>query len=99
MLIWDLWQTEDEVGQGLLRLKTKKDKLEAIIAQLNFQKHVLKQTVDDQSDVYNQSTLVNGKRQKLIIDEFISNIKKRVRRAYTIQINENDNGTIIVFKK
>lgn len=92
-------QTEDEVGQGLLRLKTKKDKLEAIIAQLNFQKHVLKQTVDDQSDVYNQSTLVNGKRQKLIIDEFISNIKKRVRRAYTIQINENDNGTIIVFKK
>lgn len=92
-------QTEDEVGQGLLRLKTKKDKLEAIIAQLNFQKHVLKQTVDDQSDVYNQSTLVNGKRQKLIIDEFISNIKKSVRRAYTIQINENDNGTIIVFKK
>lgn len=66
---------------------------------MNFGKHVFKQTVDDQPDVCNQSKLVNGKRQKLTIDEFISNIKKQVIRAYTIQINENDNGTIIVGKQ
>ncbi|XP_071149165.1 uncharacterized protein [Mytilus edulis] len=99
VLIWGLWQSEEEVDQALLGLKTKKDKIEAITAQLNFRKHVLKQTVDDQSDVYNQSSIVNGKRQKFTIDKFTSNIKKLVRRAYTIQINENDNDTIIVGKK
>jgi hypothetical protein len=45
-LTWGLWQTEDQVDFHLnTDIKSQKDKIEALKAQLNFRRFVLKQKI------------------------------------------------------
>ena len=94
-----LWQTESEVDQALLRLKTLKDKHLAISAQLNFRKHVLKQRMEGEPNIYSMTELVHERRKKLSIQTFSENIKKLIRHSYTVQPEGTDDGNVILVGK
>jgi hypothetical protein len=101
ILIWGLWQTEEEVDQELSRSKTQSDKQEAISAQLNFRNHVLKQKCDDQN-VYVMSELVSGRRKKLSISKLSANVKKLIQHSFTITVppeNAQEQSITLVGKK
>ncbi|WAR06270.1 hypothetical protein MAR_021639 [Mya arenaria] len=72
MLIWGLWQSEEEVTVH---------KRAALAAQLRFRKNVLKQTVVDKT-IYALSRTVNRKAVQLPLEEMIKNVKALVRDAF-----------------
>ncbi|XP_053392120.1 uncharacterized protein LOC128554835 [Mercenaria mercenaria] len=96
--LWGLWQTEEEVDSGLDLLKTKVDKITALKAQLHFRKTVLDQKCSDKT-AFKMSKTVDGKNVSLTVDELSQNVKKLVRKAYEIDINENPENQVLVGKK
>lgn len=82
ILIWGLWQSEEEVNSAIGRTKTLKDKRAALSAQLRFRKNVLQQTVED-NNIYAMSRTVNGKSVKVPIEEMVKNVKTLVKDAFT----------------
>ncbi|WAR18650.1 hypothetical protein MAR_000488 [Mya arenaria] len=60
MIYYGLWQTEDEVDSALKEISTKKETMEALKAQLNFRKHVLKQDPKNKENLYLLSKKVPG---------------------------------------
>lgn len=86
ILIWGLWQSEQEVDSAIERLTTMKDKRVALSAQLRFRRNVLQQKVKlKDNTVYALSRTVNGKSVMLPIEEMIQHVKGLVRDAF---INE-----------
>ncbi|WAR13431.1 hypothetical protein MAR_027611 [Mya arenaria] len=81
ILLWGLWQSEEDVESATERLSTDKDKKAALCAQLRFRKHVLLQKADC-SEVYAFSRTVNGKNVKLGVHELMQNVKKLVKDAF-----------------
>ncbi|KAJ8314097.1 hypothetical protein KUTeg_008658 [Tegillarca granosa] len=75
---WGLWQNEQQVDQHLSLYSKKKDKLDALKAQLGFRKQVLHQKPKDESmkDVYSVSKSVDGRRVQLSVEELALNVKK-----------------------
>ena len=84
IIYYGLWQSESEVDRVLNEIKTKTEKIQALKAQLNFRKYVLKQNPKDQS-CYSLSTDDNGVKRKLTIDEIKTNVVKLVRHAFTVE--------------
>ncbi|WAR12743.1 SPIN3-like protein [Mya arenaria] len=84
MIYYGLWQTEDEVDSALKEISTKKETMEALKAQLNFRKHVLKQDPKNKENLYLLSKKVDNVKCMLTVDELASNIKKLVRHAFSI---------------
>ena len=62
---------------------TKKSKVNALKSQLRFRKEILKQKTGDQS-VFNFSTVKDGKRVQLTVEELAINIKKLVQHAFIL---------------
>ncbi|XP_060592795.1 uncharacterized protein LOC132747429 [Ruditapes philippinarum] len=87
-----LWQSEEEVDRELGDINSKTVKINALKAQLNFRKNVLKQnpTSDDMKNVYRFSKNENQRNQKLSVDELAVNLKKLVQHAFTIEPQRND---------
>lgn len=69
MMIYGLWQTEQQVKEGLLKLKSKTSKLQALKAQLDFRKKVL-----EQGHIDNHIFCLSKSKQKLSVDEVCSNL-------------------------
>ena len=68
MMIYGLWQSEQQMQAGLMKLKTKTSKLQALKAQLDFRKKVLEQNPVDKS--------LSRNKKKLSVDEVCSNLCK-----------------------
>ena len=64
-MIYGLWQNEQQMQAGLMKLKTKTSKLQALKAQLDFRKKVLEQNPVDKSIL----CLSKENKQKLSVDE------------------------------
>ena len=62
MLYYGLWQSAAQVHQELSRIKTKKEKEEALKTQLRFRKNVFSQKCDQKPNVFAFSKQENGKR-------------------------------------
>ena len=90
ILIWGLWQSEADVDSEMESLQTQTDKRAAVTAQLRFRKNVLKQNVKD-SCVYAMSKTVNGKCNKLSIQQLTDNVKTLVKGAILTD-NQNHDG-------
>ena len=71
MMIYGLWQNEQQMQAGLMKLKTKTSKLHALKAQLDFRKKVLEQNPVDKSIF-----CLSKNKQKLSVDEVCSNLCK-----------------------
>lgn len=99
--IWGLWQTEEEVDSGVIRIKKKTEKVKALKSQLRFRKTVLLQKVKDCPKVYQFTKNVNGNSTALSVVELSNNLKKLVRHAYTVSedIAMNNEQPIIVGQK
>ena len=71
---YGLWQSEEQVNEGLQRLKTDTDRREALKSQLRFRKNVLKQKHRDPK-LYNFSRKgPDGKYLAIPIDELKQNV-------------------------
>jgi len=81
ILLWGLWQSEQDVDSAIERLTTVKDKRAALSAQLRFRKNVLQQTVRD-TTIYALSRTVDGKPTKIPMDDMVQNVKALVRDAF-----------------
>ena len=79
MCVQGLWQTELKIDQSLNAIATITDKTIGLLAQLKFRKNVLYQSIDNQAlkNVYSLSlsTVVDGKRKKMSVDELSANVK------------------------
>ena len=69
MMIYGLWQNEQQMQAGLMKLKTKTSKFQALKAQLDFRKKVLEQNPADKS-VF----CLSKNKKKLSIEEVCSNL-------------------------
>ena len=69
VMVYGLWQTEQQVKDGLTKLKTKSSKLEALKFQLDFRRKVLEQSHVDKSIF-----CLSKNRRKLTVDEVCSNL-------------------------
>ena len=83
IIYFSLWQSEGEVESGLNEVSSKTQKLEALKAQLNFRRYVLKQ--NPKENCYQLSTAESGVKWKLTVDEIKANVIKLVNHAFTIQ--------------
>ena len=70
MMIYGLWQNEQQMQAGLMKLKTKTSKLQALKAQLDFRKEVLEQNPVDKSIF----CLSRNKKKKLSVDDVCTNL-------------------------
>ena len=69
MMIYGLWQNEKQMEAGLMKLKTKTDKFQALKVQLDFRKKVLQQNPDDRGIF-----CFSRNKKKLSIEEVCSNL-------------------------
>ena len=106
-MIYGLWQTDEQMKEGLAKLKSKTSKLQALKAQLDFRKKVLEQVCTDKSIF-----CLSKNRKKLSVGEVCSNLcklfqppsssdqeglcGKRIRHRWTMNDSESwYNGTIL----
>ncbi|XP_053385391.1 uncharacterized protein LOC123527298 [Mercenaria mercenaria] len=82
MTLYGLWQSEDTVNREIDKIKSKKDKEEALKVQLRFRKEVFKQMTD--SNAYAFSKVVNGRRVQLTVSELKANLLTLVNKAHDI---------------
>lgn len=78
-----LWQTEADVDSALGEIKSETERKEALKAQLNFRKNVLKQIPPKLG--YEDVFLFSKKKQTFSVEKLKENVKKLVRHAFTIQ--------------
>ena len=71
MMIYGLWQTDEQAKEALAKLKSKTSKLQALKAQLYFRKKVLGQVHADKSIF-----CLSKNRKKLSVGEVCSNLCK-----------------------
>lgn len=78
ILTWGLWQTEDQVDFHLNTvIKSPKDQIEALKAQLNFRRFVLQQKIsgEDFKTIYNVTKMEVNKRVNLKPEELAEMLK------------------------
>ena len=71
ILMYGLWQSKEQVNEQLSKLKTKKEKVKALKAQLDFRKKVLEQT-HTEKDIFLLPSSLNSYRWKLLVKIFVS---------------------------
>ena len=71
MMIYGLWQNEQQMQADLMKLKTKTSKLQALKAQIDFRKKVL-----EQNPVNKSIFCLSRNKKKLSVDEVCSNFCK-----------------------
>ena len=71
MMVYGLWQTKEQIAQGIAKCKSNTSKLKALKAQLNFRKKVLEQEYNDQ-----YVFCLSKNKRKLSVDEVCSNLEK-----------------------
>lgn len=71
IMVYGLWQTQQQVKEGLMKLKSKTAKLTALKAQLDFRKKVLEQNHVDKSIF-----CLSKNKKKLSVEEVCSNLCK-----------------------
>ncbi|MEW8340540.1 MAG: hypothetical protein AB2708_11880 [Candidatus Thiodiazotropha taylori] len=91
---WGLWQSVQDVDYHVSLYKTKKDKVAALKAQLNFRNKVLHQKPKDETlhDVYTVTKTQGNGRVNLSVEELSNNVKKLVRHALTLPQDDDDDG-------
>ncbi|MES9902779.1 MAG: hypothetical protein ABW168_08860 [Sedimenticola sp.] len=99
MCFYGLWQSSEQVESELIILKSKKEKEEALKAQLRFRKNVFKQKPPSAS-TYNFSHLLNGKRINLTVDQLTENVKKLIQKSFENPSSDSasENETILIGK-
>jgi hypothetical protein len=98
MQFYGLWQSMEQISSELQLIKSDKEKVEALKAQLRFRKHVFEQKAD--SSVYAFSKVVDGKRVNLSVDQLKANVMKLVREAFDIHTSNHDvSGSLLVGKR
>ena len=78
ILTWGLWQTEDQVDFHLnTDIKSPKDQIEALKAQLNFRRFVLQQKISGEGfkTIYNVTKMETNKRVNLKPEELAEMLK------------------------
>ena len=78
ILTWGLWQTEDQVDFHLnTDIKSTKDKIETLKAQLNFRRFVLQQKISGEGfkTIYNVTKMEANKRVNLKPEELAEMLK------------------------
>lgn len=97
---YGLWQSQEQVNEGLAKLKTDKEQREALQSQLKFRKKVLNQKHSD-SKIFNFSEKVGGKYQKLTIEQLKSNVFKLIQDCLMVPTEEKhqSNVPLLVGKK
>ena len=78
MIQYGLWQSENDVNEGLKLVKSETQKRQSLKAQLGFRKTVLQQTYDADKDVYKFSTKQKGQLNSTALKE---NLLKLVNAA------------------
>ncbi|KAK3107360.1 hypothetical protein FSP39_012735 [Pinctada imbricata] len=85
---YGLWQTAEQVDEGIARMDTQKDVISALHAQLKFRKNVLKQKHTN-NKIFNLSRkTAEGKYEKLSVDELKSNILELITSAARVPTSE-----------
>ena len=87
-MVYGLWQTEDQIKEGLAKLKSKTSKLQALKAQLDFRKKVFEQICTDKSIF-----CLSKNRRKLSVNEVHSNLCKLFQPPSSSD-QENQEGLI-----
>jgi hypothetical protein len=93
ILTWGLWQTEDQVDFHLnTDIKSTKDKIETLKAQLNFRRFVLQQKISGEGfkTIYNVTKMEANKRVDLKPEELAENVKKLINNAFTVSDGTNN---------
>ena len=86
MIQYGLWQSENDVNEGLKLVKSEIQKRQSLKAQLRFRKTVLQQTYNADKDVYKFSTKQKGQLNSTALKE---NLLKLVNAA----ANRHSSGT------
>ena len=71
MMVYGLWQTKEQISQGIAKCKSNTSKLKALKAQLDFRKKVLEQEYNDR-----YVFCLSKNKRKLTVDEVCSNLEK-----------------------
>ena len=77
---YGLWKNSPEIENGLRKLKTTKDKRDALCAQLRFRKQVLGQSVTNMN-LFNMTYVLAGRRKPLTVCQLKSNLKQLVNQT------------------
>ena len=94
---YGLWQSIEQVNEGLATLDTENEKREALQAQLKFRRKVLNQKHQD-SKVYNFTVRQpSGKYMKLTIDEMKTNVIKLIQDCLVEPTSEKHRRDIPLF--
>ncbi|MEW8341024.1 MAG: hypothetical protein AB2708_14345, partial [Candidatus Thiodiazotropha taylori] len=92
IIYYGLWQSIETVDAALRETETRTEQKEALKAQMNFRKHVLKQTPPKTVPEYDRvllfSKIENNKTKDLSVEELSENVKKLVQHAFTIADNK-----------
>ena len=71
MMVYGLWQTKEQITQGIAKCKSNTSKLKALKAQLDFRKKVLEQEYNDR-----YVFCLSKNKRKLSVNEVCSNLEK-----------------------
>ena len=89
-IYWGLWQTEQQVDDGLATITGKNERTKALKAELSFRKNVLKQKPSDPSlkNMYAFTKLVDGRYTNLEVWQLAHNVKQLIQHAHHIDVNQ-----------
>ena len=86
---YGLWQSHDQIEEGMSRLINEKEIVECLHAQLKFRRTVLKQTYKDKKVFNLSSKQQSGKYKKISISELKDNLLALVKSAASVPTKEN----------
>ena len=93
LMLYGLWQSEPDILQGLAKLDSKRDKLNALKTQLNFRKKVLEQQHHNKEVFF-----FSKKKKQLTVDELTQNLVilvKPLTQASLQSASQQSNETLI----
>ena len=93
LMLHGLWQSEPDILQGLAKLDSKRDKLNALKTQLNFRKKVLEQQHHNKEVFF-----FSKKKKQLTVDELTQNLVilvKPLTQASLQSASQQSNETLI----
>ena len=90
IIYWGLWQSEEAVETALSIVSSKKDKIAALKAQLNFRNNVLEQKPVEKGLYAFSKVGENGVRRQLGPEELTENLKKLIQHASSIETSRKE---------
>ena len=93
-MLYGLWQSRSDVCQGLLKLKSKAQKLKALKTQLAFRKKVLEQEHPDKNVFY-----LSRNRRQLTVDEVSQNLIKLIEPSSQMQPTSTSANEALIGKR